>query len=261
MSQYPAGEEREIRSLGGAAIDGAPVAYIVVLAAVVAALSFVPFSVILATGGSFPMSQGIYGLVGWILGPIAGAIANGIGRLVGVFLAPHTAGPAPAISVWGAAISCFAAGSMVLGARRRRWWIPLTALFLIEFLFYIGRAILVNGVGAGTAVLSSFVDWSSIVLFALPTRKLIARWIKDRNLGLVSVGLFLGTWMIAGLSHLSVVSITYFMFNWPAEVWASLIPVIPMENLFRCLIGAIIGTGVIAGLRAIGLVRPSEAIY
>jgi hypothetical protein len=261
MSQSPAGEERQVRSLGSAAIDGAPIAYIVVLAAVVAALSFIPFSVILAWGGSFPMSQGVYGLVGWILGPVAGAIANGVGRLVGVFLAPHTAGSAPAISVWGAAISSFAAGSMVLGAKRRRWWIPLTGLFLAEFLFYIGRAVLVNGVGLGTAILSSFVNWSSILLFALPTRTLIARWINDKNLGRVSVGLFLGTWVIAGLSHLSVVSITYYMFNWPAEVWVALIPLTPVENLFRCLIGAVIGTGVIAGLRAIGLVKPSEAIY
>jgi hypothetical protein len=261
MSHGPTGEEREVRSLGGAAIDGAPIAYIIVLAAVVAALSFVPFSVILATGGSFPMSQGIYGLVGWILGPIAGAIANGIGRLVGVFLAPHTAGPAPAVSVWGATLSTFAAGAMALGGKRRRWWIPLAILFLIELLLYLGRAIFVNGVGVGTAILSSFVNWSSILLFVLPTRTLIARWIKHSNLGLVSAGLFFGTWMIAGLSHLSVVSITYYMFNWPAEVWATLIPIIPTENLFRCLIGAVIGTGVIAGLRTIGLVKPAEAVY
>jgi hypothetical protein len=261
MTSSPAGQEREVRYLGTAAIDGAPIAYIVVLAAVVAALSFVPFSVILATGGSFPMSQGIYGLVGWILGPIAGAIANGVGRLVGVFLAPHTAGPAPVVSVWGAALSCFAAGAMALRGKRSSWWIPLAVVFVIELAAYLGRAILVNGVGVGTAILSSFVDWSSVVLFILPTRALIARWIGSKNLGLVSLGLFLGTWMIAGLSHLSVVSITYYIFNWPSEVWASLIPVIPVENLFRCLIGAVIGTGVIAGLRAIGLVKPSQAAY
>ena len=72
----PAGQERRVEFLGGAAVDGAPVAYIVVLAAVVAALAFIPFSVVLASGGSFPMSEGIYGLVGWILGPIAGAVAT-----------------------------------------------------------------------------------------------------------------------------------------------------------------------------------------
>ena len=36
MSQAPTGEEREVRLRGGASIDGAPVAYVVVLAAVVA---------------------------------------------------------------------------------------------------------------------------------------------------------------------------------------------------------------------------------
>ncbi len=261
MSERPAGEEREVRFLGGAAIDGAPVAYIVVLGAVVAALSFIPFSVILAAGGSFPMSQGVYPLVGWVLGPIAGAVAGGIGRLIGVFLAPHTAGPVPAASVWGAAIASFAAGSMVLGEKRKRWWIPLSMLFIIEFLLFTGRAILLNGVGVGVAVLNSFVDWSSIVLYMLPTRTLFARWINSKNIGLVSVGLFLGTWMIAGISHLSVTVIMYFMLNWPGEVWVTLIPIIPVEHVFRCLVGTVIGTGVLAGLRAIGVVKPGEAIY
>jgi nitroreductase len=95
----------------------------------------------------------------------------------------------------------------------------------------------------------------------LPTRTLIARWINGKNVGLVAAGLFLGTWMIAGISHLSVTVILYFLFNWPEEVFVTLIPIIPFENLMRCLIGTVIGTGVIAGLRAIGLVKPAEAIY
>ena len=261
MSERPAGEEREVRFLGGGTIDGAPVSYVVVLAAVVTALSFIPFSVILALGGSFPMSQGIYALVGWILGPIGGAAASGIGRLIGVFLAPHTAGPVPAASVWGAAVASFAAGSMVLGGKRKGWWIPLSVLFIVEFFLFIGRAIFLNSVGVGVAILTSFVNWSSILLYILPTRTLFARWINSRNTGLVAAGLFLGTWAIAGISHLSVTVVLYFMLNWPEEVWITLIPIIPVEHVFRSLVGTIIGTGVIAGLRAIGLVKPSEAIY
>ena len=260
MSTTPSGQERKVEFLGGAAIDGAPVAYIVVLAAVVAALAFIPFSVILASGGSFPMSEGIYPLVGWILGPIAGAVATAIGRLVGVFLAPHTAG-VPAVSIWAAAIGSFAAGSMVLGQKRSNWWIPLTVLFVIEFLLFAGRAMVQNGVSLYAAIAGSFLDWSGIVLFALPTRTLFARWINGKNIGMVAVGLFCGTWMIAGVSHVSAAVFTYFMFNWPQEVWVTLIPLIPFENLMRCLIGTVIGTGVIAGLRAIGLVKPTEALY
>ena len=40
-----------------------------------------------------------------------------------------------------------------------------------------------------------------------------------------------------------------------------LIPIIPFEMLMRVLIGIVIGGGVIAGLRAIGLVKPENAIY
>ena len=260
MSEAPAGQEREVKFLGGAAIDGAPIAYIVVLAAVVTALAFIPFSVILASGGSFPMSQGIYALVGWLLGPIAGAIASVIGALVGVFLAPHTAG-VPAVSLIWAAVASFSAGAMVIRNERTRWWIPLAVLFVIAYLLFVGRAIVQNGVGLWPAIAGSFLDWSAIILWILPTRTLFARWINDKSLVKTAAGLFLGTWMISGVAHVVASCITYFMFNWPEEVWTMLIPIIPFENLMRCLIGTVIGTGVIAGLRAIGLVKPTWAIY
>jgi hypothetical protein len=256
----PAGQERKVEFLGGAAIDGAPIAYIVVLAAVVLVLAFIPFSVILASGGSFPMSQGITPLVGWILGPIAGAIASGIGALVGIFLAPHTAG-VPVVSILNAVFCSFAAGAMVIGGKRKSWWIPLTVICVISWLLFAGRAMVQNGVSIYAAIAGSFIDWSAILLFALPTRTLFARWINDKSLGKTALGLFFGTWMIAGLGHVVSSMITYFMFNWPEEVWITLIPIIPFENLMRCLIGTVIGTGVIAGLRAIGLVKPTEAIY
>ncbi len=39
----PRGEERQIQTLSGAMIDGSPIAYVVVLAAITTALSFIPF--------------------------------------------------------------------------------------------------------------------------------------------------------------------------------------------------------------------------
>lgn len=260
MSHSPVGEERKVEFIGGAAIDGAPVAYVIVLAAVVTALSFIPFSVVLASGGSFPMSQGVYPLVGWILGPLAGALASGIGALIGIFVAPHTAG-VPVATMYGAVVGALAAGMMVVGKERKGWWIVLAVVGVIELLLYLGRAILLNGIPLGVAILGSFLDWSGLLLFILPTRTLFARWINSKNLGLVALGLFLGSWTVCGLYHLGQTTITYWMFNWPEEIWRMLIPIIPMENVFRCLIGTVIGTGVIAGLRAIGIVKPKYAIY
>ena len=113
------------------------------------------------------MSQGIYALVGWILGPIGGAIASGIGALIGVFLAPHTTSVWP-VSVLGGVIASFTAGSMVLGEKRKGWWVWETVLFVIFFLLFVGRAIIQDGVGVYAALAGSFVDWSAILLFALP---------------------------------------------------------------------------------------------
>lgn len=255
----PLGEERNIQTLDAASVDGTPVAYIVVLAAVVTVLAFIPFSFVLATGGSMPLSQAIFPLLGWLLGPIAGALAAGIGSTIGVFLAPYTAG-LPLFTIFGAVLTSFVAGLMVIGRNRRYWWLVLTAIFSLQLYLYASHA-LQNGVSLPVIIAGSFVDWSALLLFLLPTRTLFARWINSKNFSLVALGVFFGTWMTSGVTHLSMTTITYYMFNWPEQVWITLIPIIPVENLIRCLAGTVIGTGVISGLRSINLVKPREAIY
>ena len=257
----PAGEERKVEFLGGVAIDGAPLTYMIALAAVVVALSFFPMSVILVTGGSFPISQGVLGLVGWILGPVAGAVTSGIGGLIAIFLAPHTAGPIPILRIVGNAIASFAAGAMLVKQARKNWWLVIWIIGLISLIIYLGRAILLNGVGIWPAVAASFVDWSALLLYALPTRTLVADWIQSKNMGRVALGLALGTWTVYGLSHLVLTAIYYSMFNWPEIQFYPLIAAIPFENLLRSAVAVVIGSGVIAGLRAIGLVKPDNAVY
>jgi len=257
----PIGEERQIESLNTTAIDGAPITYIVVLASIVVALSFFPMSVVVALGGSFPMSQGVLGLVGWILGPIAGSITTGVGSIIGIFVAPHTAGPIPFLRFWGSILTSFAAGSMVLGIKRRNWWLLIWIYASISFLYFAYRAIFISKIGLGVFAANSIVDWSALILYALPTRTIIARWINSKNWGLLILGLGFGTWTVYGLTHASLAAIYFHMNPWPEEVFITLIPVIPFENLMRATIGIVIGSGVIAGLRSIGLIKPREAIY
>ncbi len=256
----PEGKEREVKTFSSATIDGTPIAYIVVLAAIVTALAFIPFAILLASGGSMPLSQGIFPLLGWLLGPIAGGTASGIGTLIGVFLAPYTAG-IPAISLWGAMVASFVAGAMVLRKERQYWWFGVTILGVLALYFYGNRAIGQNRISPSSFIAGSFVDWSGLLLFTLPTRTLFARWINSAEGQLMIVGLFLGSWTVSGVAHLSQVVMTYYLFNWPKEVWLTLIPIVPFENLLRSIVGTVIGFGVISGLRAIGLVRPTGAIY
>jgi hypothetical protein len=256
----PEGEEREIKTFSSAAIDGAPIAYIVVLSAIVTTLAFIPISILLGSGGSIPLSQGLFPLLGWLLGPIAGATASGIGTLIGIFLAPYTAG-LPALSLWGAVVGSFTAGTMVLGKRRQWWWLGLVVGGIIALYFYGRQAIIQNDISVTKFIAGSFVDWSGLLLLALPTRLVFARWIGSKKLELMSLGIFFGSWLVCGVAHLAQVAISYYMVNWPEEVWITLIPLVPLENLLRAGVGTVIGIGVISGLRAIGLIRAKEAIY
>ena len=187
MVTGPTGEEREVRQHQGAAIDGAPIAYIVVLAAVVTVLALVPLSIVISSGKSFPMSQAVYPLVGWILGPVAGALADGIGALVGVVLFPHTA-TMPVATVLGAAMGGLAAGAMTLNPHRKHWALPLSALFFALYALYAGWAVLKNGAALSVVLFASLIDWSAVLLFSLPTRTFFARSIGDSDLKRVACG-------------------------------------------------------------------------
>ena len=259
MSDIPSGPERQVRFIGGASVDGAPIAYVIVLAAVIAALALIPFSIILSSGGSFPMSQVVYGLLGWVLGPLAGAIASGIGSIVGIFIAPYTAGPFPLIRIYGAILASFAAGCMISVPKRKAWWIPIAALAVLSLAAYIALAMR-NGAHLQFILAGTFLDWSAIILFILPSRTLIGRWIGGKVYFKMVVGLFVGTWVAYGLSHVCQSAIVYSQQNWPETVWKLLIPTIPVETLLRCLIGSLIGTGVIAGIRAINLPSPIKGV-
>jgi len=180
--------------------------------------------------------------------------------LVGLMINPQNTSSLLA-SLLGAVMGGLAAGSMRGEGRRRRWWLPLTAVFVIFYGLYAGRAVFVNRAVGWHVLLGSFINWSALLLFALPTRTFFARALADANLRRVAVGLFGGTWMIAGLVHLSTGWLVYWQLNWVNEAWLIFAGAAPFEHIARCIIGTVIGVGVISGLRAIGLVKPAEAAY
>lgn len=259
-SFVPAGPERNVEFLGSASIAGAPVAYVIVLSAVVAVLSFIPFSIVLSGGSSFPMAQGIYPLTGWLLGPWAGMAASGIGALVGVFLAPHTAG-IPWLGVSGAMLSALCAGCMTPG--RRHWKLGLAAavVAVASPLLYGDHAVNANGVPLLAYLLAYPTHFLAVALFLLPTRRWIGRLVASPHLKRVALGLFLGTWSAAGIMMITESMISYYLFNWPGELFYMFAGVVPVEHTMRSGIGAVVGTGVIAGLRAMSLVKPRDASY
>jgi hypothetical protein len=260
LNKTPVGKERRVVKHAGPTIDGTPISYIVTAATIVLTLAFVPLSIVLTSGKSFPLSQSIHPLIGWLLGPVAGALANAIGATGGVILAPHTT-TNPLATVLGAALGGLAAGVMKRDAKRGWWWLPLSLLFVVAYVLYGIRAVLQNGASWSAVLFGSFIDWSALLLFILPTRPLVGRWLQSDDLKRLGAGLFLGTWIAAGLTHLSTATVVYFISNWPNEAWLAFAPLAPIEHLIRALVGTVIGAGVISGLRATGLVKPQRALY
>src|SRR5205085_598098 len=82
----------------------------------------------------------------------------------------------------------------------------------------------------------SLLDWSALLMFATPLRWLAARWVQSPGMSRVAAGLALGTWMAYGVAHTLQDAITYYLFNWPEQIWVMLVPIIPLEMLFRCAI-------------------------
>ena len=259
IPEAPVGAPRTVRLQGPASLGGAPVAYVVMMAAVIAVLSFIPFSVALAGGSSFPMSQGVYPLTGWLLGPWAGIVASAMGALVGVFLAPHTAGIAW-ITIGGAGLGAGIAGCIVAGGRRLAGLAASLAVAAACGLFY-RHAVHDNGVRPALFVAAYASHAVSVALFLLPTRRWIGRLIASPQLGRVWIGLFLGTWCATGIMMFTESLVSYYLLNWPGQLFVVFVGIIPFEQAARAAIGAVVGTGVIAGLRALSLIKPAGARY
>lgn len=258
----PTGEEREVVQVGGIALDGAPLVYVTVLAGVIAVLTVIPMPIsqILGIGKNFPLSQGLYPLIGWLLGPVAGGAVDGIGALVGILINPQNTSSYVG-TLLGATLGGFAAGAMAGRERRAWWWLPAGALATVFFALYLGRAVLVNGASLLHVLLGTFINWSALLLYLLPTRQLLARGLRDPRPTARAAALFGGTWMIAGLVHLGAAWLIYWRINWPNEVWLPVAAAAPLEHTFRALIGMVVGVGVLNGLRALKLVPPKHTLF
>src|SRR5215510_14417187 len=252
--EIPTGPRREVHIHARATIAGAPVAYVAMLAAVVAGLSLVPFSIVLGSGGgTFPLSEALFALVGVVLGPGAGAVAVFVGRLIGVGLAPHTAGSG-VLSACCAAIGPIVSGTICQPGKR---WVAPWVFCTLCYVTYIGRALTLD-VTLRLALTTTATNWLALLLWVSPLRSLAVRWLRGpRSIAGLALITFIATTAVNTVNA----TIEYFRVGWPAEVWVILAPLIPLERLGLTAVGTFIGVGVIRGLRQVNLVKASEAGY
>lgn len=240
-------------------IAGSPASYIALLAAVTAVLQMIPFSVVLGPGVSFPLSLAISGLIGVLLGPWAGTLSVLIGSGIGVMIAPHTAFMGP-LTILVLAAGALAGGLMSHG---KKLWVAgyLIAASVIWWVLYLVTA------GMPKNLVVMLQPWRYLVAAAMLLIPGLAEKATTmlRSPNKLSLAMALGffIWISSQVDHtLSSIIGNQLIFQIPEEVWQILIVgVIGAERGALTLVGMVIGTGVITGLRQMGVRRPENSVW
>ena len=241
-------------------IFGCPISYIALMAAVVAVLQLIPFSVVLGPGVSFPLSLAVTPLVGILLGPWAGALAVLIGSAIGVMIAPHTAwlGPITPLIMVAAPL----ASGLITTSRRY----IVGAYFILATIVWLVLFLATNGFPTEhpTAILQPWRYLVPGILLFLPkiNGKAVRFLQSERRLAL-GVGLAYLIWIGSQADHtLSSIIGNLILFQLPEEVWSFLtLYIIGAERGALALVGTVIGIGVILGLRHMGLAKPRDGVW
>ncbi len=125
------------------------------------------------------------------------------------------------------------------------------------YVLYISRALALD-VSLHLALVTTAANWFALLLWASPLRVLAVRWLRGPRL---VAGLAFVTYVATTAVNTVNATVEYFRLGWPAEVWVVLAPLIPLERLGLTAVGALIGVGVIRGLRQVNLVKATEAGY
>jgi len=238
-------------------IDGSPVSYVAIMAAIIVVMAFIPASVVIGgAAGGWPLHDVIHPFAGLLLGPIAGPIGSVIGIAVGMAIAPYTS-LGPWTPLMGA-MSAFAVG-MVVQRWRAAWLVPWVIVLVLHVIYFFQAT--VYGIGPLLWFSNTFTVTVALVLIAIPAvRNWAVETVRGPNINwkmgaALYVLFFFGS--TAGIQALWVPS---FAINpWPAEAWLPLAFVIFLERTVFTLIGALIALGVIAGLRRSSFVKPARA--
>lgn len=259
MSESPAGEKREVSRLGAVTIDGTPVAYVAIMAAIVAAFAFIPASVVIGGGGAtWPAHDILHPLVGLLLGPVAGPIASIIGIFIGNALAPYTSLGPWAMLMGG--MSAFAAGMVAQGGRS--WLVPWLIAVVAHVLYFFQAE--AEGIGAALWFSNTFTLTIIFILFAIPqVRSFVVDNLHDPETSKVKLfaAIFLVSWFAAAAGVQLLWNIGFATNPWPAEFWPTLVLIIFLERIVLPIIGALIGVGLFTALRRSSFVKPERAAY
>ena len=253
----PKGADRDVTSRGRVTIGGAPISYVALFAAALGITALVPFS-IMTTGKAFPVSELLIALTGIVLGPIGGFVAGIVGGAIGLAIAPYTA-PNGILAPLTPALGAMAAGFFV--QRDNKKWGGV-AILVVALLIFHGKGVFINKVDpAYWLFLAVGVAWVTLVLAVTPLTTVFSNWLRSANTGMVTVGLVFVTFMGTSTAMMVNNGIGIWVHEVPNDIWPIFPPIVTGERLIITVAGTILGVAIIAGLRRLRLVRPTEGAW
>jgi hypothetical protein len=253
----PKGAPRKVSASTRVTIGGAPISYTALFAAALGITALIPFS-IMTTGKAFPVSELLIPLAGIVLGPVGGFVAGLVGGAIGLAIAPYTAANG-ILAPLTPALGAMAIGFLVQPNKRKWWGVVILALALLVFNF---KGMIINQVSpAYWLILAVGVAWVSLVLAVTPFTSLMSKWLRSANLGLVTVGLIFATFIGTSTAMIVNNAVGFWLYEIPNDIWPIFPPIVTGERLIITVAGTILGVAIIAGLRRLRLVRPTEGVW
>ena len=229
-------------------------AVIAVWAAVIGAGHLLPTIPIWGTGSTFSLSSALFPLAGILFGPIAGALAAAAGGFIGSLIAPHTAWMGLFTFIVGT-VTAFTSGCIAWGK-----WPPVSINTGGSFIINGGIIIFIAGTVLWfTQEIGRSIILVPVVFYGLGFIAMIIGIIFARRMFASSRQFlkFPAIWMCAFAGLAGGASIGNFfslvLYKLPAELWAALAFVQPLERAVFALGAMLIGAPLLTGLNKMGI--------
>jgi hypothetical protein len=236
--------------LGPGAINGVPVAYLAIWAAIYAVAAILP-AIPLIGGGTFGAQEFILVIAGIIFGPIAGLVAAIVGGIIASLIAPATAyfGLGTFISP---AIGALSAGLLM---KNRVWSRAIVLALLIVMLVAWPLFPATSAIGSYVYRHWALFPMDLTAIVGVAVSPWAVRQIKTFDPKRVWMGVAIIGWTAYMVNHVAI-SLGYsflypegpqqWVFSWTSGA-------VPLQRIALTVVATIVGTALVVGLHRAGI--------
>lgn len=222
-------------------LNARDVALTSIFAALYVALGYIPLFYIFGSYGQYMTAALIFApITGIVLGPVGGGLATAIGGIIGMMLT----GNMP-MGIFSFLPGTF--GALCVGLTYRGRWYASAVIFA----FFIVAFAALPSIGA-----AKYYVWLhafALLLLVSPASTLAVEYTKSLDPQKLVFGVSILAFIGVLVDHIVGSFLYQLLYPLPESVWATFAFVYPLERLLVTIVAAIIGVGIIKGVKASGL--------